>query len=181
MLNGSYISAHDPEAVNHWHVGAWNENVRQENGRILLDKVIDIDYANKSDKGKEVLNAIEGGAPIHTSTGLTARLDNAEDDSHEYVARDIVFDHDAILIHEEGAATPERQGVGMMVNGQKVQVFNEEIDWTQYQLDWAVETAHDALDTGRKAPFLSASRRLLWKPIRQPPSRKQLSNNARRR
>lgn len=127
MLNGVNVSAYDPEAQNHYGIGAWNENVRRENGRVFLDKVIDVERANASDKGREILNAIDKGAPIHTSTGLTATLTAAEDDTHEYVARNIVFDHDAILLHEEGAATPS-QGVGMLVNGKEIEVINSSLD-----------------------------------------------------
>lgn len=153
MFNGQFLSAYDPESMNHFHIGAWNENARHDGGRVLVDKVIDVEFAKKSERGNEVLNAISKGEPIHTSTGLTATLHEPEGDDHEFVARDIMFDHDAILIHEEGAATPA-QGVGMLVNGKNCEVFNAEIDWTQEQLEWAVRAAHDALDEGRKAPLL---------------------------
>lgn len=152
MLNGVNVSAYDPEAQNHFGIGAWNENVRRENGRVFLDKVIDVERANESDKGREILNAIAKGDPIHTSTGLTATLYAAEDDTHEFVARNIVFDHDAILIHEEGAATPA-QGVGMLVNGKEIEVINS--SWEDDALDWAVQDAHRALESKANAPKMA--------------------------
>lgn len=153
VLNGMNVSAYDIEASNHYGIGAWNENVRRENGRVYLDKVIDVGIAKQSDRGKEVLNAIEKGDPIHTSTGLTATLHNAEDDTHDFVAKDIVFDHDAILVHEAGAATPD-QGVGMLVNsdGEKIEVVNSE--WSDDELDWAAEFAHRALASEADAPTM---------------------------
>jgi hypothetical protein len=42
-------------------------------------------------------------------------------------ARNMVFDHDAILLDNAGAATPE-QGVGINVNSEQVEVFNVNLD-----------------------------------------------------
>lgn len=156
-INGAFVSARDPEGINLGWIGAWNENVRQEDGRVFLDKVIDVEVANRSDAGKRVLNAIEKGEPVHTSTGLLCMLDAANGDvDHKFSARDIEFDHDAILLDEEGAATPD-QGVGMMVNasGNQIQVvnsiFQEEAD---RELGWAVESAVRAIEKSRKASLM---------------------------
>lgn len=156
-INGAFVSARDPEGINLGWIGAWNENVRQEDGRVLLDKVIDVEVANRTDAGKRVINAIEKGEPVHTSTGLLAMLDAANGAvPHKFEARDIEFDHDAILLDEEGAATPD-QGVGMMVNasGKEIQVvnsvFQEEAD---RELGWAVESAVRAIEKRRKASLM---------------------------
>jgi hypothetical protein len=123
---GNYISASDPEAHVRYGIGAWNENVRHEGGRVLVDKVIDEEHAGLTEKGRRVLAALDAGGPIHTSTGLLCDLGPPRGDDHEHVAANIDFDHDAILIDEEGAATPE-QGVGMLVNGEKIMVLNATI------------------------------------------------------
>lgn len=156
-VNGKFLSARDPEGLNQGWIGAWNENVRQEGGRVLLDKVIDVERANQSEGGKRVLAAIEAAGPIHTSTGLLAIMDAANGDvAYKFTARDIEFDHDAILLDEDGAATPE-QGVGMMVNsaGNEIQVvnsvFQEEAD---RELGWAVESAVRAIEKSRKASLM---------------------------
>lgn len=156
-VNGKFLSARDPEGLNQGWIGAWNENVRQEGGRVLLDKVIDVERANQSDGGKRVLAAIDAGDPVHTSTGLLAIMDAANGDvPYKFTARDIEFDHDAILLDEDGAATPE-QGVGMMVNsaGNEIQVvnsvFQEEAD---RELGWAVESAVRAIEKSRKASLM---------------------------
>src|SRR5690554_2091555 len=52
-IDGVYINANDPEAINGFWVGAWNENVRRENGRVLLDKVIDVARAESTDRSEE--------------------------------------------------------------------------------------------------------------------------------
>lgn len=155
-INGKFVSASDPQGICLGWIGAWNQNIRRENGRVFLDKVIDVEVAGQSEGGRRVLNAIEKGEPVHTSTGLYAVMEAASGDvEHKFVARDIVFDHDAILLDEEGAASPE-QGVGMLVNkqGEKVQVevvnscledaFDQEIDWAGTRLVEAVRRKADA-------------------------------------
>ena len=146
-VDGAFVSASDPEGLVRGFVGAWNENVRRENGRVFLDKIIDVEFASQTTGGKAVIEAINKGEPIHTSTGLYGITHPTTNDAEakEYMT-DMVFDHDAILLGEEGAATPE-QGVGMLVNGktafdrqgQPVSVVNstyidEEIDWAGTRL-----------------------------------------------
>ncbi len=142
-MNGKFVSAKDPEGLARGWIGAWNENVRREGGRVLLDKVIDVAIANQSENGKAVLAAIEAGGPVHTSTGLLCRLDvtNKTDKAKRGTARGIVFDHDAILLNEDGAATP-KDGVGMLVNEsgeqEDCEVVNSELpSWYDDEIDAA--------------------------------------------
>lgn len=145
-IGNSYVSSFDPEAINQFHIGAWNENVRQEGGRVLLDKVIDVEVAKSTEKGKEVLNAIDKGEPIHTSTGLIADLaPGDEEKGYKYDVVNMTFDHDAILLNEPGAATPE-QGVGMLVNNQRLDVINSAIEAAESELDWAGQHLIRSLD-----------------------------------
>ncbi|WP_027685069.1 hypothetical protein [Rhizobium leguminosarum] len=149
-VNGKFVSASDPEGINLGYIGAWNENVRREGGRVLLDKVIDVEVANRSEGGKAVLAAIDAGGPVHTSTGLLCTLEAANGAAdHKHVARNMVFDHDAILLNEEGAATP-KQGVGMLVNAkgeeEEIQVINSSLtDAVDQEIDWAGTRLVDAL------------------------------------
>lgn len=125
QLDGEYVSARAPEAINAYHIGAWNRNVKKEGKRVYVEKWLDVEYAKNTEGGRKVLAAIDKGEPIHTSTGLFLEREmtpNAE--GYEWIARNMVADHDAILLSQPGAATPE-QGVGMMVNKQLV--INSEI------------------------------------------------------
>lgn len=150
MINGKFVSARDPEGINIGWIGAWNENLRREGGRVFLDKVIDVEFANRSEGGKAVLSALDKGEPIHTSTGLLCMLDAANGDvEYKFSARDIVFDHDAILLDEQGAATPE-QGVGMLVNAkgeqEDIEVINCSMtDSVDQEIDWAGQRLVEAL------------------------------------
>lgn len=174
-INGKFVSARDPEGINLGWVGAWNENVRQEKGkdgknRVLLDKVIDVETANQTERGKRVLNAIEKGEPVHTSTGLFCLLDAANGDvPYKHIAREIEFDHDAILLDENGAATPE-QGVGMMVNSkgeqEEIEVINSSLeDDAERDLDWALDSALRALERRARVPLLERMKTALLEAI----------------
>lgn len=170
-INGKFVSASDPEGINIGHIGAWNENVRREKGRVFLDKVIDVEVANRSEGGKAVLAAIEAGGPIHTSTGLLCQLEavNGEGSKHKHVARSIVFDHDAILLNEQGAATPEK-GVGMLVNSsgqeEEIEVINSTIsDEADRGLDWAIEHLATALERRERAGWLESFKSAIMKLI----------------
>ena len=155
MINGKWTSASDPEAINAHYIGAWNENPRQEGGKVLLDKVIDVEVANRSENGKKVLDAVEKEEPIHTSTGLVAALTNLENDEEaQFTAHDLIFDHDAILIGEAGAATPE-QGVGMLVNGEHSMIINSRLDEeSDQEIDWAIQSMMRALERKRQVPVM---------------------------
>lgn len=116
QVDGQYVNALHPVALNSCHIGAHNENVRQENGVVLLDKVIDVEVAERTEQGRKVLEAINKGDPMHTSTGLTYDPKPAPKGAgYHTIATNMIFDHDCILLDEPGAATPA-QGVGMMVN-----------------------------------------------------------------
>lgn len=159
-IEGQFVSAKDPEGLARGWIGAWNKNVRRENGRVFIDKVIDVATAMQLEGGKAVLNAIEKGEPIHTSTGLYAIMTATTNDADaDFVASELEFDHDAILLGEEGAATPD-QGVGMLVNkavrdGKEIEVINSVIeDDAERELGWAVDSIARALERRERASFI---------------------------
>ena len=168
-VNGMFVSASDPEGINIGWIGAHNENVRRENGRVLLDKVIDVARANESVGGRSVLEAIEKGTPIHTSTGLFCDLEASTDDAYEFIARNMAFDHDAILLGEDGAATPE-QGVGMMVNAKgeesKIDVINSVFEDFEREMDWAADMALRAAERLERVPVMERIKSAIMDAVR---------------
>jgi hypothetical protein len=125
MVDGDYVSARQPEAINAYHVGAWNRNVQRVGNRVSIEKWIDVEFAKNSENGRALLEAIDKQEPIHTSTGIFLDREMTPNaDGYGWIARNMQFDHDAILIGETGAATPA-DGVGMMVN--KTFVINSAI------------------------------------------------------
>ena len=128
QVKGQYVNATHPAAINGYWIGAHNANVRIEGNRVLLDKIIDIEVAERTEGGRRVIDAINAGRPIHTSTGLVCTREPAPKgaEGYQWIARNMKFDHDAILLDEPGAATPE-QGVGMMVNGVAIEVITANV------------------------------------------------------
>lgn len=129
QVNGEFVSAFSPEGINVGHVGAWNRNVKKSGNRVYVEKWLDVEVAQQSEGGRrllERLEALEKGEdvpPIHTSVAVfLERLDANEaqraQGGYDWVAKIHGMDHDAILLDEVGAATPE-QGVGLMVNADK--------------------------------------------------------------
>lgn len=129
-IDGQFISANDPRAIHGFHAGAFNMNVRREDGRVHVDKYINVAEALKTERGKRLLDRIDelennsDPRPMHTSVGVFVSAEytdgpqtNADGDEYTWVARDMVFDHDAILLDSVGAAQPH-QGVGVAVNRQ---------------------------------------------------------------
>ena len=150
VVNGLYVSAVDPDAINGYWVGAYNENVRQEGGRVRLDKVIDVETLESTERGRKLMEAINENEPIHTSTGIFLEPQEAEGEGYTAVATNMLFDHDAILIGEVGAATPE-QGVGMMVNSSaQVDVINSELPMDDDGLNIAADILADSFERNER-------------------------------
>jgi hypothetical protein len=177
-IEGAFVSAKDPEGLARGWIGAWNRNVRRENGRVFVDKVIDVATANQLDGGKTVLAAIEKGEPIHSSTGLYAMLTAVQnDDEADWEASDIVFDHDAILIGEEGAATPA-QGVGLMVNAaaspdgdEKIDVINCTLeDDIDREMGWALESMLRSVERKERLGLLEQAKNYITRLLQGDPT-----------
>lgn len=121
-----WISAYHPVAINKFHGGVWNHAAHKaEDGRIYVEKWVNVPYAERTEAGRRLLEAINKGEPIHTSTGIL--LERVEAPAgvkgYSWIARNMRLDHDAILLDEPGAATPE-QGVGLMVNTSEAVAVN---------------------------------------------------------
>ena len=157
MVNGQYVSASSPDGIIRGFIGAHNENVRREKGRVLVDKVIDVAFANQSEGGKAVLAAIEKQEPIHTSTGLLAKIKPLVNDaSAKFEVESMILDHDCFMLDGPGAATPE-QGVGVFVNaaGDQLEVINSTIDDDlDRELTWAAESIVRAVERKEQQPLL---------------------------
>ncbi|WP_431622259.1 DUF2213 domain-containing protein [Enterobacter hormaechei] len=125
MVDGKYVSANDPRAINTYHVGAWAQNVSKSGDQVLMDVYINKAVAETKPDGKRLINRLDemiagtNTEPIHLSTGLLTNKEKKSGESkgkkHSWIARNMQFDHIAILLDEPGAGTPE-EGVGMFVN-----------------------------------------------------------------
>ena len=178
--DGKYISASDPVAIHNYHAGAFNMNVAKDGDRIRIDKFISIPEAMKTERGKRLLDRVneletnENPRPIHTSTGvfvvpeiLDEPMANSEGQKYSWIAREMTFDHDAILLDSVGAAQPH-QGVGMGVNSDEgdldVETFvinNDEKGYlsrlTDNAEDLSMRERHNAVDEALRGVGLNVS------------------------
>ncbi|HCL4892070.1 TPA: DUF2213 domain-containing protein [Salmonella enterica] len=124
-VDGKYVSANDPRAINSFHVGAWAQNVSKSGDQVVMDVYINKTVAETKPDGKRLINRLDemnagtNTDPIHLSTGLLTNKEKKSGESkgkkYSWIARNMQFDHIAILLDEPGAGTPE-EGVGMFVN-----------------------------------------------------------------
>ncbi|WP_227163412.1 hypothetical protein [Enterobacter hormaechei] len=168
QVNGQFVSAFSPEGLCTGFVGAWNRNVKKSGNRIYLEKWVDVARASESEGGRELLErvaAIERGddvPPIHTS--VAAFLDQLEPNEQQratgadWVAKIHSMDHDAILLHEVGAATPE-QGVGLMVNADLAQPLRAN---SGALVGESYREREQRLDRAAKAKFAAGADEYAW-------------------
>lgn len=139
QVNGNFVLASDPEADIDFRIGAFNENAEIiEDGRLKLEKVINVPKAKMTDKGKRLLDRIEeiekssDARPIHTSIGALVQVNTFDEPQTEYkgvktnaefdsVVTEMLGDHDAFLLDSSGAATPS-QGTGIGINSEQLKV-----------------------------------------------------------
>ena len=124
-VDGKFVSAFSPEGLNIGFCGAWNRNVELRGNRVYVEKWVDVETASHSEQGRELLSrleALEKGEskdPIWSSVAVYRQRMPATEEMKAQGADSVVkimsIDHDAILLHEPPAASPE-QGVGLMVN-----------------------------------------------------------------
>lgn len=168
QFNGQFVSAFSPEGINAGHIGAWNRNVKKSGNRIYLEKWVDVARASESEGGKELLERVaatergEDVPPIHTS--VAAFLDQLEPNEQQraagadWVAKIYSMDHDAILLHEVGAATPE-QGVGLMVNADLAQPLKAN---SGALVGESYREREQRLDRAAKAKFAAGADEYAW-------------------
>lgn len=122
VIAGKFADAYLPLAQAKFGILGAHNKVRGKaaDGSWLIDKYIPTEQLASSANGKKLAEAIKSKKPIHTSTGVYLTKEpeigvNAM--GQEYTSRAKIdrFNHDAILLNEVGAATPE-QGVGIFVN-----------------------------------------------------------------
>lgn len=122
VVNGKFAPASDPISQAAYGIlGAHNRvKGKTDDGRWVVEKLIPTEQLQNTERGKKLAEAIKHKRPIHTSTGVYLTKEpeiGVNEMGQEYTSRAKIdrFDHDAILLNEVGAATPE-QGVGLFVN-----------------------------------------------------------------
>lgn len=122
---GQHISALNGEALASAWIGSYAKNARHTGGRTLADIVVNEAQAKAHPLGAKLVERLDAALdgtnmePIHVSTGLYHDLIAVNGESggkaYEGIVTNIKYDHLAILIDGQGAATPD-QGVGLFLN-----------------------------------------------------------------
>ena len=133
--DGNFITANSPDGILYYQCGIFNKNVQRVQDdkygyRVYVEKHIHVPTAMQTERGRRIIEAIDKNQPIHTSTGVLLNRINESGvapngKEYTWIASGMSFDHDAILLDEDGAATPD-DGVGMMVNANLIKQVNRE-------------------------------------------------------
>lgn len=59
MVDGKYVSANDPRAINTYHVGAWAQNVSKSGDQVVMDVYINKAVAETKPDGKRLINRLD--------------------------------------------------------------------------------------------------------------------------
>jgi hypothetical protein len=120
-INGKYVSAYDPRAALEFGAGV-NKYIGKEDNIHHIEKWFNKEILNNTDRGRRLLQAVNEGSTIHSSTGvmLTAEEKEGKNSFGAYnsIATIDHFDHDAALPDSTGAGTPEATGTGIRVNSE---------------------------------------------------------------
>lgn len=118
IINGLHTSGKSPEVQDRWKIGRVYD-ARVENGALKADAWIDVERANVVDP--RVVQSIEAGRPIEISTGLytenVPQQGTYNGRSYDYLAKNYVSDHLAVLLENAGACSVS-DGCGLNVNQQ---------------------------------------------------------------
>ncbi|MCP5815507.1 DUF2213 domain-containing protein, partial [Klebsiella pneumoniae] len=99
MVDGKYVSANDPRAINAYHVGAWAQNVSKSGEQVVMDVYINKAVAETKPDGKRLINRLDemiagtNTDPIHLSTGLLTNKERKSGESkqkkYSWIARNM--------------------------------------------------------------------------------------------
>ena len=100
-VNGEKVSASNPIAINQFNVGGFVKSASFNEGRVINELAIDLDVANKDERGRKIVDKIRNGDRIGVSTGLDADIINVSGQmggkSYDGMVSNIRWDHVAIL------------------------------------------------------------------------------------
>ncbi len=131
--NGNFIPSYHPLAITQNYGGVWSGNYRMDGDLLIRDIAINIEVAQQSEKGRELLRRIDAGEDVDTSTGLLfipVDGDGYAPDGEPFgcTVTSPTLDHDAILLDQQGAAT-SNEGVGIFANSSDENEATAEVEF----------------------------------------------------
>ncbi len=168
-VEGQNISAFHPFAINAHNIGAFVRAPRMKGKKVENELLVDVEVANKSEDGQELLRRIENGEFIGVSTGLTINDLEPQTGVDDYgvpfqsVGRGFNFDHVALLMNEDAAGAHAGTAV---VNGKSVIIANMHIPNVEGDLETnalTVQGLSKQLDEALKEAYhTGAEREWIW-------------------
>tara|TARA_R110002049_G_scaffold275507_1_gene453582 strand:+ start:348 stop:1466 length:1119 start_codon:yes stop_codon:yes gene_type:complete len=119
--DGRNVSVFSPDGID-FYSGGKITNTYNKDGVWYADSDIDEKKLRASDMGEYFANRLDSGEPIGVSTGLTFEANNESGDGYKMIARNMSFDHLAMLHESEKPAGGD--ATVMRFNGEDVQAFN---------------------------------------------------------
>lgn len=119
--DGRNVSIFSPEGIDFYSGGKVTQ-VYNKDGTWYANASIDKKKLKSSDEGEYFANRLDANQPIGVSTGLTFHKNNESGDGYEMVARNMEFDHLAMLHESEQPAGGD--ATVMRFNGEDVEVCN---------------------------------------------------------
>lgn len=119
--DGRNVSVFSPDGID-FYSGGKITNTYNKDGVWYADSDIDEKKLRASDMGEYFANRLDNGDPIGVSTGLTFEANNESGEGYKMIARNMSFDHLAMLHESEKPAGGD--ATVMRFNGEDVQVFN---------------------------------------------------------
>ena len=119
--DGRNVSVFSPDGID-FYSGGKITNTYNKDGVWYADSDIDEKKLRASDMGEYFANRLDVGEPIGVSTGLTFEANNESGEGYKMIARNMSFDHLAMLHESENPAGGD--ATVMRFNGEDVQVFN---------------------------------------------------------
>ena len=118
---GRNVSIFSPEGIDFYSGGKVNKTYSKD-GVWYSDSSIDEKKLRSTEEGEYFANRLDEGLPIGLSTGLTFEANNESGDGYDMVARNMKFDHLAMLHDSERPAGGD--STVMRFNGEDVSVIN---------------------------------------------------------
>lgn len=120
---GRNVSIFSPEGIDFYSGGKVNKTYSKD-GVWYSDSSIDEKKLRSTEEGEYFANRLDNGLPIGLSTGLTFEANDESGDGYDMVARNMSFDHLAMLHESEKPAGGD--STVMRFNGEDVSVINVE-------------------------------------------------------
>lgn len=122
-IDGEKVSASKPRAINAFNVGAYIRKPSKKNKAVNCEFCLNVETAEQSANGKELLKRLNNNEKIQVSTGLKLRIKQsngvgADGKKYNAIGSDFDFDHVAVLPANEPAAG-EHVGTVLVVNGEE--------------------------------------------------------------